>query len=94
MMYKISTKYVYDDDDDDTRNLQILDVEARSYGPVLVSVIMNKLPPDFKLDITRKMPAGKWSIENLMKTLKRYLNLGKWRTLVFLKQKHSTANHL
>ena len=47
---------IYDLIEVHTRNLQILDVDARHYGPVLVPVVMNKLPSQFRLEITRKMP--------------------------------------
>ena len=56
-----------------TRSLQILDVDARHYGPVLVPVVMNKLPSQFRLEITRKMPPGKWKITNLMECFKQEL---------------------
>ena len=42
-----------------TRNLQLFDVHVHHYGPVLVSVILSKLPGDIKLEISRKMSDGK-----------------------------------
>ncbi|XP_057310540.1 uncharacterized protein LOC130648504 [Hydractinia symbiolongicarpus] len=56
-----------------TRNLQSLDVESKAYGPVLISIVMNKLPGDFKLDITRKMPQGTWKIGDLINCFKNEL---------------------
>nr|XP_047142821.1 uncharacterized protein LOC124817075 [Hydra vulgaris] len=56
-----------------TKNLELLNVNSEDFGPVLVSVIMSKLPKDFKLDITRKMPQGKWKIIDLMNCFREEL---------------------
>nr|XP_047144811.1 uncharacterized protein LOC100214846 [Hydra vulgaris] len=56
-----------------TKNLELLNVNSEDFGPVLVSVIMSKLPKDFKLDITRKMPLGKWKIIDLMNCFREEL---------------------
>nr|XP_047141395.1 uncharacterized protein LOC124816304 [Hydra vulgaris] len=56
-----------------TKNLELLNVNSEDFGPVLVSLIMSKLPKDFKLDITRKMPQGKWKIIDLMNCFREEL---------------------
>nr|XP_047123002.1 uncharacterized protein LOC105849194 [Hydra vulgaris] len=56
-----------------TKNLELLNVNSENFGPVLVSVIVSKLPKDFKLDITRKMPQGKWKIIDLMNCFREEL---------------------
>ena len=38
-----------------TRNLQIFDVCAKNYGPVLISLIMAKLPTDVNLELLLKV---------------------------------------
>ena len=54
-----------------TRNLQLFDICAQNYGPVLISIILSKLPSEIKLEISRQMPQGKWDIKELMKVMKK-----------------------
>ena len=54
-----------------TRNLQLFEISANHYGPVLISIIMSKLPTQIKLEISRQMPQGKWEINQLMEALKK-----------------------
>ena len=52
---------IYDSVEIYSRNLNTLDVNSTHYGPILISVIMSKLPEEFRLDISRLMP---WEIRN------------------------------
>ena len=56
-----------------TRNLLNFNVKAKSYGPVLNSVVMSKLPRNIRLVISRQMPDGKWDVCKLMDVFKREL---------------------
>ena len=56
-----------------TRNLELLDVNSEHYGPILISLIMNKLPEDLRLDISRKMKPGKWTLSDLLFEFKNEL---------------------
>ena len=53
------------------RNLQLYDISSQNYGPVLISIIHSKLPSDVKLEISRKMPDGKWEIDKLLEVLQK-----------------------
>ena len=53
------------------RNLQLFDVHSEHYGPVLVSLILSKIPRDISIEISRQMPDGGWKIDNFMSTLKK-----------------------
>ena len=53
-----------------TRNLQSFEICANNYGPMLISIIMSKLPNEMKLELSRKMPQGKWDINKLMDAFK------------------------
>ena len=53
------------------RNLQQFEIAVKNYGPVLISIVINKLPHDVKLEITRQMPDGKWEIGKLMEVVKK-----------------------
>ena len=53
------------------RNLQQFAIAVKNYGPVLISIVINKLPHDVKLEVTRQMPDGKWEIGKLMDVVKK-----------------------
>lgn len=51
------------------RGLRALDVPSSSYGGLLSSVLMNKLPPDVRLVVSRKVPEDEWCLDALMKVI-------------------------
>ncbi len=51
------------------RSLRSLRVEADSYGSLLSPVLLNKLPHDVRLLISRKVPEKDWSLDALLKEL-------------------------
>ena len=56
-----------------SRNLTSFDISMEHYGPILISVIMRKLPEDFKLNISWQMPPGKWIFKSLLDVFKHEL---------------------
>ena len=62
---------VYDTIEVHVRNLTSLDIDTRHYGPVLISVIMAKIPEEIRLHISRSMSTNEqWDVNELMTTLK------------------------
>ena len=53
------------------RGLKALKVPAQSHGGLLMPVLVNKLPPELRLIITREMAEELWDLERLMKTFER-----------------------
>ena len=55
------------------RSLRVLKIHTEENGPILISIIMNKLPNDIKLEISRQMASEreKWEIDDLLRILKR-----------------------
>ncbi len=51
------------------RSLKSLGVTSDSYGSLLSSVLLNKLPNDIRLLISRKVSAEEWTLDTLMKEL-------------------------
>ena len=51
------------------RGLRALEVPSSSYGSLLSSILMNKLPADVKLVVSRKVPEAKWTLNSLMKVI-------------------------
>lgn len=64
---------IYDDVDIHTKNVVPFDTNMDHYGPVLVSVLLNKLPEDFKIEISWHMPTGKWKLEKPLSVFEQEL---------------------
>lgn len=53
------------------RGLRSLGINAESYGQLLSSILMNKLPPEMRLIISRELGGGKWNVEEMMRIINR-----------------------
>ena len=62
---------LYDTVEAHVRGLRALGVPAESYGGLLTSVLVNKLPPEIRLIVSREMTAGRWDLDGVMKILER-----------------------
>ena len=51
-----SLRQLYNDIEANIRSLKALGVEQESYGTMLTSVLLTKLPPEVRLIVTRKAP--------------------------------------
>ena len=65
---------LYDATESNIRSLKSLGVRTESYGSMLVSVLPNKLPPELRLIISRKMSSGaETDIDELLKLFEEEL---------------------
>ena len=55
------------------RSLKSLGVSRESYGGLLSSILMNKLPQEFRLVITREMGDDDWQLDQLLDIFEREL---------------------
>ena len=71
---------LHDEIEVNVRCLKNLDIASSTYGPVLVNIIMSKLPEDIKLIVSRAMASvnslgmgcsDEWKIDELLKSLKQ-----------------------
>ncbi len=53
------------------RGLRALRVPAQTYGGLLTSVLVNKLPPELRLVVTRGMTGDVWDLDRLMTILEQ-----------------------
>jgi len=51
------------------RSLSAIGVDSASYGSLLAPVLLNNLPPDLQLIISRKSPEGDWNLDPLLKII-------------------------
>ena len=61
---------LFDQIESHVRSLSTIGVKSEHYGPLLIPVIIERLPDDVKLIISRKLGKVDWKIEEFMRTLK------------------------
>ena len=64
---------VYDKIDINVHSLQALEIKSEMYGSLLIPVIMDKIPEEFRLIFSRKMKSDTWDIIQLMTAFKEEL---------------------
>lgn len=60
---------LYDQVELHTRSLKSLGVESGSYGGLLASVLLNKLPHDLQLLVSRRIGESEWKLDEIMSML-------------------------
>ena len=64
---------VYDKIEINVRSLQALGIKSEMYGSLLIPVMMEKIPEEFRLVISRKMKSDTWDINELLDAFKEEL---------------------
>ena len=64
-------RHLYDTVESHVRGLRALGVSADSYGGLLTSILMNKLPPDIRLVVSRELTEASWEIDEMLKVVDR-----------------------
>ena len=62
---------LYDAIETNVRGLKALEVEAESYGSLMVSILMNKMPPEIRLIVSRNLNSEKWDFKDVMQILEQ-----------------------
>ena len=68
-----SLRQLHDTVESNVRSLKSLGVSRETYGGLLSSILMNKLPQEFRLAITREMEDYDWQLDQLLDIFKREL---------------------
>ena len=68
-----SLRRLYDGAESHIRSLKALGVDPDSYGAMLSSVFLNKLPPELCLIISRQAPGSAIDVDKLMKMVENEL---------------------
>ena len=71
-----SLRQLHDTVESNVRSLKSLGVSRESYGGLQSSILMNKLPQEFRLAITREMGDDDWQLDQLLDIFKRELEAG------------------
>lgn len=64
---------VYNKIEINVHSLQALGIKSEMYGSLLIPVMMEKIPEEFQLVISRKMKSDTWDINELLDTFKEEL---------------------
>ena len=68
-----SLRQLHDNVESNVRSLKSLGVSRESYVSLLSSILMNKLPREFRFVITREMGDDNWQLDQLLDIFKREL---------------------
>jgi hypothetical protein len=67
-------RHLYDSVETQVRGLRALGVPSESYGSLLTSVLMNKLPQDLRLIVSREITDGELNLDALMRVTEREID--------------------
>ena len=73
---------VYDKIEINVRSLQALGIKSEMYGSLLIPVMMEKIPEEFRLVVSRKMKSDTWDINELLWAFKQELEAREKRRFV------------
>ena len=68
-------RHLYDVVEAQVRGLKSLGVPAEAYGSLLTSVLLNKLPQELRLIVSRQMSEEEWTLDSLMEVLEREITV-------------------
>ena len=63
-------RQLYDKIECHVRSLKTVGIDSEHYGPLLIPIILERMPSDIKLEISRKLGTSNWQIEMFMGILK------------------------
>lgn len=61
---------LYDQIESQVRSLLTVGISSEHYGPLLIPIVLEKLPKDIQLELSKKLGTNNWKIEEFMKKLK------------------------
>ncbi len=64
-------QYLFDTVEAQIRGLKSLGVDSTSYGNLLTSVLLQKLPVELRLIVSRTVEEEDWNLDTLLKQLER-----------------------
>ena len=63
-------RQLYDQIESHVRSLKTVGINSEHYGPLLIPIILERMPSDIKLEISKKLGTENWQIEAFMGILK------------------------
>ena len=81
-------RHLYDTVESLVRGLRALGIDSESYGQLLSSILMNKLPTEMRLIISRELGGGKWNVDEMMRLINHEIEAREQLTTSSHIQKH------
>ena len=69
-----SLRYIRDQIESHIRSLKSLGIPSESYGSLLSSVLMSKLPQEHRLIVSRTISDGEWNFEEVMAVIEKEID--------------------
>ena len=73
-------RHLYDTVESHVRGLRALGIDSESYGQLLSSILMNKLPAEMRLIISCELGGGKWNVDEIMRLINHEIEARKRST--------------
>ena len=67
-------RHLYDSVETRIRNLRSLGISSDSYGSLLASVLLNRLPPELRVIVTREITDEEWNLAKVMEIFQKELD--------------------
>ena len=83
---------LYDAIEANIRGLKALEVKAESYGSLMVSILMNKLPPEIRLIVSRGLKSEKWDFNEVMRIMEQEVD-ARERSFALTQQAQQLPKH-
>ena len=64
---------LYDKIESHVKGLKSLGVKTESYGDLMISLLMQRLPPGLRITVTKKMEEEEWSLDKLLTLFRQEL---------------------
>ena len=69
-----SLRYILDQIESHIRSLKSLGIPSESYGSLLSSMLMSKLPQELRLIVSRTISDGEWNFEEVMAVIEKEID--------------------
>lgn len=64
-------RHLFDVVESTVQGLRALGVPSSSYGGLLSSILISKLPPELRLIVSRELNEGEWDLDSMMRIIAR-----------------------
>ena len=85
-------RHLYDLSESNVRSLRTLGVEPDSYGAMLTSVLLSKLPPELRLIVNRQTPSDELDLTNLLELFEKELTVRERANSQPTRRSHSSTS--
>ena len=71
LLHLAGLRHLFDVVESNVKGLRALGIPSDTYGGLLSSILMSKLPPELRIIISRELPEANWDLDSMMKIIER-----------------------